>query len=156
MRNERDFFFIRNDGQLQAPCEYALIQSQYQVHFYNYKVIFYLTKNLIATDRIVMRLTHCPDSKLIPEKPVKDKDNMYRELHYYDVCDGVDVIFAIEQGMLVQRVIVAEGSCIDELHLEFEGQKQVILADEQTIRIEGLHECFQFKCPCAKSVIDNV
>ena len=156
MEVEKGFYFVKNNGQLQSPCEYALIQADYQVHFYMKKVIFYLTKEPLVADRIVMKVSACPNVHLEVEKPVDLEEMKYEKLRYRNAGDGIDLEFSIEDGMLVQKMLVSGASSTDELHLEFEGQKQLVLADKDAIRIEGVHESFQFKCPSADSVIHGV
>ena len=150
------FYFIKNIGQLQSPCDYALIQADYQVHFYKKKIIFYLTKEELMADRIVMKLTDCPTVQLIAKNErIESNEMSYETLRYENVCDGVDLEYSVEAGQLVQKIQVSEGACIDQLHLQFEGQKEIILADEDTIRLEGAHESFELKCPSAAAVMIN-
>ena len=153
MEDRKGFYFVKNYGQLQSPCDYALVQSDYQVHFYKNKVIFYITKEPLVTDRIVMKVSACPKILLEAEKSMDSEGMKYEKLRYRNAGDGIDLEFSIEDGMLVQKMFVSGASSNDELHLEFEGQKQLALADKDSIRIEGVHESFQFKCPSADSVI---
>lgn len=153
MEVEKEFCFVKNNGQLQSPCKYALIQSDYQVHFYRKKVIFYLTKELLVTDRIVMKIMCCPNVQLEAEKPVNLEEMKYEKLRYHNVCDGVDLEFSLEDGMLVLKSLLSEASFADELQLEFEGQKQIVLANQDAIRIEGVHESLHFKCLATDSLI---
>lgn len=152
MNRSQTFYFVKNNGQLNSPCEYALIQPEYQVHFYRRKVIFYLTKEPMVTDRIVMKVLGCPNVQLIAQRPLDGEGRTYEQLRYINACDGIDLEFSIEQGMLVQNRIVKKESCIDQLQFQFEGQTHIELADENAIRIDGVHECFEFKCPCADSL----
>lgn len=153
MEVEKEFYFVKNNGQLQSPCEYALIQEDYQVHFYRKKVIFYLTKEPLVTDRIVMKIMSCPNVHLKAEKPVDLEEMKYERLRYHNVLDGVNLEFSLEDGMLVLKSLSSGASSTDELQLEFEGQKQIVLADQHAIRIEGVHESFQFSCRSNESLI---
>lgn len=154
MEEANRFYFVKNIGQLQSPCEYALIQDEYQVHFYKKKIIFYLTKEKLVTDRIVMKVTNGPTVQLIAKNKRNDSNAMkYDRLRYANVCVGIDLEFSLEAGQLVLKILVSEGAAIDQLYLQFEGQKQITLADANTIRLEGVHESFQFKCLSADSVI---
>lgn len=159
-------YFTENVGQVEERCEFYISSPDINVLFFHDRVIF-LLRSSNGTERVTLPLDirtmdsyeeqgeiflEAKDKKEFsinymvgPQKEWLRNIPVYERLCYHNVCDGIDIEFYLEDNRLKQDFIIYPGAKIEDLRLEFKGQKSIQKNHPGEIKLVGTHKSFTLR-----------